>query len=53
MSSATSSNPFITSADEEMEMWFLFIDMDADQNYVLGNDLTYNKIQFSFTVNKY
>ena len=40
-------NPFITSADEEMEMWFLFIDMDADQNYVLGNDLTYNKIQFS------
>ena len=40
-------NPFITSADENMEMWLLFLDMDADQNYVLGNALTYNKIQFS------
>jgi len=40
-------NPFVTAADEEMEMWFLVVDMDVDQNYVLGNEMMYNKIQFS------
>ena len=40
-------NPFVTPANEDIRMWFLFVDLDIDQNYVFGNGLTYNKIQFS------
>lgn len=40
-------NSFIVPANEDIKMWLLFIDVDIEQNYVLGNGLTYNKIQFS------
>lgn len=45
-----SFNPFVIPADEPVELWFFFVDMDLEQNYRFGNVLTYNKIRFSTDV---
>ncbi|MCB0703760.1 MAG: hypothetical protein KDC34_00555 [Saprospiraceae bacterium] len=40
-------NPFMTLAAEDMELWFLYIDETPAGDTIFGNELTYNKIQFS------
>ncbi|MBK7335781.1 MAG: hypothetical protein IPJ00_06285 [Saprospirales bacterium] len=40
-------NPFMTPADEDLTLWFLYLDVTPAGDSTLGNFLTYNKIKFS------
>ena len=40
-------NPFATFADEDLELWFLYLDVTPANDTIFGNELEYNKIQFS------
>lgn len=40
-------NPFLAPAGEELELWFLYLDVTENKDTVFGNALTYNKIKLS------
>ncbi|MBR9922733.1 MAG: hypothetical protein GYB31_18030 [Bacteroidetes bacterium] len=40
-------NPFATLAEEDLELWFLYTDVTPAGDTIFGNQLSYNKIQFS------
>lgn len=40
-------NPYIIPANEDVRMWFYFVDRDINGDWFSANGLTYNKIQFS------
>ena len=40
-------NPFQTLDNQEIELWFGYLDYDLDGNFQFGNTLTHNKVQFS------
>lgn len=40
-------SPFYAPANQNLNLWFLYLDVNEAGNEVLGNVLTYNKIKFS------
>lgn len=40
-------DPFVVSGNTELDLWFLFIDRNVNEDYILGNELSYNKIKIS------
>ena len=39
--------PFLAPSNENIEMWFLYLDVTPEGDTLLGNELTHNKIRFS------
>ncbi len=40
-------NPFLAPEGEELELWFLYLDVTENNDTIFGNELTYNKIKLS------
>lgn len=40
-------SPFIIPPNTNLELWFLVFDLNSSNEYLFGNALTYNKVQFS------
>ncbi len=40
-------DPFVVSGNTDLDLWFLFIDRNINGDFVLGNELNYNKIKIS------
>ena len=40
-------NPFLAPEGEELELWFLYLDVTENNDTIFGNGLSYNKIKLS------
>lgn len=40
-------NPFYAPIGENLDLWFLYLDVTSENDTIFGNSLTYNKIQLS------